>query len=70
MLGETTIGTYIAYAGFILLLLIFVLAFLRLAIMLSLLFLKPGAMFLRRLRGIEEPTDDVPSSREDSQSSR
>lgn len=65
MLGDPGIGTYLMYAGIVLLLLLFIVMFLRLAFMLSLLFLSPIATVLRRFRGLGATGDnesDRPSS--------
>ena len=49
MHGDPGFGTFLMYAGIVLLLLVVVLMFLRLAVMLSLRFLSSMATLLRRL---------------------
>lgn len=49
MLGETTLGTYAMYAALILLALVMLFLFLRVAVWLSLLFISPIADVLRRI---------------------
>jgi hypothetical protein len=51
MLGESNFGIYVAYGAICLFLLIVIVMFVRLAIMLSLLFLSPAAEVARRLTG-------------------
>ena len=51
MLGESNFGIYVAYGAICLFLLIVIVMFVRLAIMLSLLFLSPAAEVGRRLTG-------------------
>ena len=51
MLGQGTLGTYLMYGAISLLLLVFLVMFLRLAVMLSLLFLSPAAAVWRRITG-------------------
>lgn len=52
MLGNPGVGTYVAYALICGLLLVVVFMFLRLVVMLSLLWLVPLAALLRRVPGV------------------
>jgi hypothetical protein len=68
MVGETSLGTYGAYSAICLLLLVFVVMFVRLAIMLSLLFLSPAAQVGRRLTGFgrrKTSVEEAPESNDE-----
>lgn len=69
MLGELTLGHYVAYGAISLFLLVLVVMFLRLVLMLSLLLIAPTTAILRRIPGLgrlgraaEQPASEASAS--------